>query len=86
MPNPVKSLATDLGLPVYQPTSLREAESATPLQGFAPDVLIVAAYGLLLPEHVLNIPTHGCMPHFCPAGVAQHPLNGPSWQAIRKQA
>jgi methionyl-tRNA formyltransferase len=61
MPNPVKSLATDLGLPVYQPTSLRDPESATPLQGFAPDVLIVAAYGLLLPEHVLNIPTHGCI-------------------------
>ena len=42
-----------------QPSSLRDPESAAALRAFAPDVLIVAAYGLLLPEHVLNIPTHG---------------------------
>ena len=60
-PNPVKTLAANCGLPVAQPTSLRDPESAAELRAFAPDVLIVAAYGLLLPEHVLNIPTHGCI-------------------------
>ena len=60
-PNPVKARATDLGLPISQPTSLRDPESAAELRAFAPDVLIVAAYGLLLPEHVLSIPTYGCI-------------------------
>lgn len=60
-PNPVKVLAVDHGLAVSQPLSLREPESAAELRAFAPDVLIVAAYGLLLPEHVLNIPTYGCI-------------------------
>ena len=60
-PNPVKVLATDRGLPVSQPKSLRDPDSAAELRAFEPDVLIVAAYGLLLPEHVLSIPTYGCI-------------------------
>ena len=60
-PNPVKTVAANWGLPVLQPTSLRDPTSAAALRAFAPDVLIVAAYGLLLPEHVLNIPTYGCI-------------------------
>lgn len=60
-PNPVKVFAADRGIPVSQPISLRDPESAAELRAFGPDVLIVAAYGLLLPEHVLNIPTYGCI-------------------------
>jgi methionyl-tRNA formyltransferase len=60
-PSAVKRAALALGLPVLQPVSLREPDSATTLAAFAPDVMVVAAYGLLLPPAVLAVPRFGCV-------------------------
>ncbi len=60
-PNTVKVAANAYGLPILQPTSLREEAVIDALTEFSPDVLIVAAYGLLLPQRVLDLPTFGCM-------------------------
>ena len=58
---PVKQLALAHGLPVQQPTSLRTAEAQTDLAALAPDLMVVVAYGLLLPPAVLALPRHGCV-------------------------
>lgn len=55
-PSPVKEAALELGLPVRQPENFRDAESVAELAELAPDVLAVAAYGLILPQAVLDIP------------------------------
>lgn len=55
-PSPVKEAALELGLPVRQPANFRDAESVAELAALAPDVLAVAAYGLILPQAVLDIP------------------------------
>jgi methionyl-tRNA formyltransferase len=60
-PNAVKAAAIDYGLPILQPTSLRDETAIGALTEFSPDVLIVAAYGLLLPQQVLDLPTFGCL-------------------------
>lgn len=54
---PVKRLASDLAIPVCQPSSLREPGSAGALAAYAPEVLVVAAYGLLLPAEILAVPS-----------------------------
>lgn len=59
--SPVKGLAVDCGIPVLQPETLRDQTVAAKLKALRPDALIVAAYGLLLPQNVLDIPTHGCL-------------------------
>ncbi len=59
--SPVKRLAESLGLPVYQPKTLRKAEAVTQVRELAPDLIIVAAYGLILPPDVLAIPGRGCV-------------------------
>lgn len=55
--SPVKQLAQRLGLPVFQPATLRDAAAQAQLAALAPDVLAVAAYGLILPDAVLAMPT-----------------------------
>jgi methionyl-tRNA formyltransferase len=57
--SPVKSLALEHQLPVYQPVSLKEEVER--LAGLAPDVMVVVAYGLILPRAVLEIPAYGCV-------------------------
>jgi len=59
--SPVKELAQAHGIEVYQPESLKEPEEQAKLAALKPDVMIVAAYGLLLPEAVLNTPAMGCL-------------------------
>lgn len=59
--SPVKELALQERLPVYQPSTLRDAEAQAELEALAPDLMIVAAYGLLLPKAVLDIPRLGCL-------------------------
>ncbi len=59
--SPVKCFAEERGIPVMQPEALRDAAVVAELAALRPDVLIVAAYGLLLPQNVLDIPTHGCL-------------------------
>lgn len=59
--SPVKRFATERGIPVMQPTTLRDEGIAAELQALQPDVMIVAAYGLILPQNVLDIPVSGCI-------------------------
>jgi len=60
-PSPVKALALEHGVPVYQPLSLKDTAAQQELAALRPDVMIVAAYGLLLPRAVLEMPRHGCL-------------------------
>lgn len=59
--SPVKRLALEAGLPVATPPSLRKREHRETLNAWAPDLMIVAAYGLILPPAVLSLPRHGCL-------------------------
>lgn len=59
--SPVKQYAVEQGIPVLQPVTLKDEEAVKELKALRPDVLIVAAYGLILPQNVLDIPTHGCL-------------------------
>ena len=61
LPSPVKRLALERGLPVYQPYSLRDPTAQDTLAALEPELLIVAAYGLILPAAVLSIPRLGCI-------------------------
>lgn len=58
--SPVKKAAESAGIPVYQPQSLRTAEFQQWLNKIEPDLMIVVAYGLILPQAVLEIPRYGC--------------------------
>lgn len=60
-PSPVKQAALDAGLAVHQPATLRDPEARRILAELQPDLLVVAAYGLLLPAPVLALPTRGCL-------------------------
>ena len=60
-PSPVKVRALQADLPVYQPSSLRDENAQAELRALAPDVLVVVAYGLILPQAVLDIPNRGCI-------------------------
>lgn len=60
-PSPVKQTALKLGLTVAQPQSLRHEDAQELLRKQHADVMVVAAYGLILPQAVLDIPTHGCL-------------------------
>ncbi|MDX1615801.1 MAG: methionyl-tRNA formyltransferase [Candidatus Promineifilaceae bacterium] len=60
-PPPVKDLALEASVPVYQPKSLRPPEAAGLLHEWRPDVIVVAAFGQILRPHVLNLPPHGCV-------------------------
>ena len=60
-PSPVKTFAVDNGIDVLQPATLRDEAVQEALRQLRPDVLIVAAYGLILPQAVLDIPTRGCL-------------------------
>ncbi len=59
--SPVKQSALTHGIPVYQPDSLKTPESQQQLVGLRPELIVVAAYGLLLPGAVLTLPRHGCL-------------------------
>ncbi|QGX90306.1 methionyl-tRNA formyltransferase [Tatumella sp. TA1] len=61
MPSPVKALAEANGLPVFQPASLRNPEQQQLVANLHADVMIVVAYGLLLPAEVLTMPKYGCL-------------------------
>ncbi len=59
--SPVKVAARAQGLPVEQPPSFKEAATLATLQTYRADVMVVAAYGLILPVDVLSAPVHGCL-------------------------
>ena len=60
-PSAVKQAALDLNLPVLQPARLKSAEAAEQLRALHPDVIVVAAYGKILPPSLLTIPRYGCI-------------------------
>jgi methionyl-tRNA formyltransferase len=59
--SPVKQFALERGLPVHQPGSLRKPEAQRLLQVMAPDAIVVAAFGQILPPEILDLPEHGCL-------------------------
>lgn len=60
-PSPVKKLAQSCDIPVEQPLSLKDAEAQQTLAQYDADVMVVVAYGLLLPQAVLDTPRYGCL-------------------------
>jgi len=59
--SPVKGVALHSGLPVIQPVNFRTGEVVEQLAGFKPDLVVVAAFGQILPQSVLDIPKYGCV-------------------------
>jgi len=60
-PSPVQARAEALGLPVYHPVSLKAAAAQEVFAAYDADVAVVVAYGLLLPQAILDMPRHGCL-------------------------
>ncbi len=60
-PPPVKVLAAARGIPVLQPAKLRAPEAVEELRQIGPDLIVVVAYGQILPKSVLEVPRHGCI-------------------------
>ncbi len=60
-PPPVKELARQHGIPVHQPARLRDPAAVEQLRTLAPDLIVVVAYGQILPKSVLDIPRYGCI-------------------------
>jgi len=60
-PPPVKQTAIAAGIPVLQPEKIRTAEFLEQLRAWAPDLAVVAAYGRILPNSILELPRHGCI-------------------------
>lgn len=58
---PAKQVALAHGLPVFQPKTLRSGEAADILRGFAPQLIVVVAYGRILPPDILALPQYGCI-------------------------
>ncbi len=61
MPPPVKECAMRHDIPVIQPASLRNEEVWETLRGYQPELIVVVAYGKILPREVLELPKHGCI-------------------------
>lgn len=59
--SPVKQVAVDAGVPVEQPLSLKSEEAQSVLSAYQADLMVVVAYGLILPQVVLDMPVHGCL-------------------------
>ena len=58
---PVKEKAMEYGIPVYQPVKARDPEFVKILKDLAPDVIVVVAFGQILPKEILEIPKYGCI-------------------------
>ncbi len=61
VPPPVKQVAQGQGLPVYQPQTLRDPAAQAQIAAWRPDVIVVAAFGLILPPDLLDLPPAGCL-------------------------
>lgn len=60
-PPEVKIKAQELGIPVFQPRTLRDTAVYEQLKTLSPELIVVVAYGKILPEEILNLPKHGCI-------------------------
>ena len=82
-PPPVKVAADKMGLPIYQPSTLKKEANREPLVQLCPDAIVVVAYGMILPPYVLSIPRLGCInlhPSLLPAFRGAAPIN---WALIQ---
>ncbi len=61
VPSPVKVVALEHGIPIHQPRTLRKPEMQIPIREWHPDVVVVAAFGLILPKAILDLPPYGCL-------------------------
>lgn len=61
LPPPVKELALQHHIPVFQPVSLRNEEVTKQIEALAPDLMVVVAYGKILPKAILDLPPYGCI-------------------------
>ena len=59
--SPVKEYAITVDLPVYQPLKMRDGEAMSIIEELAPELIVVAAYGKILPKDILDYPKHGCI-------------------------
>ena len=59
--SPVKEYALTQDLPVYQPLKMRDGEALGILRELAPELIVVAAYGKILPQEILDLPQYGCI-------------------------
>jgi len=71
-PSPIKQLAITYELPIYQPETLRDPQIIQQLHDLHPDLFIDVAYGLFIPEEILNLPRYGC--------INIHPSLLPRWR------
>lgn len=60
-PTPVKEFCLAHDIPVFQPVKLRDGSALAQIQQLAPELIVVAAYGRILPDEILNYPAHGCI-------------------------
>lgn len=60
-PSPIKLVADELGIPVFQPESINSEESLEKIRALAPDMIVLMAYGQILKKELLNIPKYGCI-------------------------
>ncbi len=60
-PSAVKQAALDLGLSVFQPEKIRDPDAVATLEALAPDLIVTAAYGQILPQRILDLPAKGCI-------------------------
>ena len=60
-PPPVKAIAVEKGIKVYQPLKVRESEFVEIIRDYNPDVIVVIAFGQIIPESILEIPKYGCV-------------------------
>ena len=88
--SPVKEYALTQNLPVYQPLKMRDGEAEALVKQLAPELIVVAAYGKILPEEILNTPPYGSInvhsPRFCPSTGARPPSTGQYWMGKWKPA
>ena len=76
---PVKQLAVEYGLSVYQPRTLRDGSSDELIKELAPDIIVVVAYGCIIPPQLLHVAKYGssiCMSRCCPNTAAPRPFSG----------
>ena len=84
-PPPVKVCAQKYNIPVFQPNTLRDGQAEENIKSLAPDVIVVVAYGKILPETILNIPQSvlTAMHHSCPGIEVLLPYSGPLYAEIK---
>ena len=58
---PVKEIALEAGIPVYQPKRIRDPENLEILKNYQPDAIVVVAFGQIIPEEILTLPPWGCI-------------------------